>query len=358
MILKKFDWKAIELNFVNPIKTSGTILKQRKIYLVEITDSNNNKFYGECAPLPQFGSESFDELETALNDCQKIIVDKKFDEIISSFDEFLNQFRATPTLRAALEQSILSSLKFYDEKSLIKILPKSESSNIKVNALVDVRSPFNTAETSLIYKELGFDTIKLKVGRDDFSIDLEALKKTRKILGDKTSLRIDVNGKWNFDEAEENLKKLESINFEYAEQPAADIEDLIKLSHNSKIPIAADESIRTIEDAEKVINSGISFLVIKPALIGGILNTLQIIKMAESTDKAIVISSSFESALSRYNMLYLASMLNKKTAHGITLSNVFEKDLFDDELKITHGTLAFQNSLFLRKVDLSQYFSK
>jgi hypothetical protein len=55
-------------------------------------------------------------------------------------------------------------------------------------------------------------------------------------------------------------------------------------------------------------------------------------------------------------MLYLASMLNKKTAHGITLSNVFEKDLFDDELKITHGTLAFQNSLFLRKVDLSQYF--
>ncbi|MBL1215378.1 MAG: o-succinylbenzoate synthase [Ignavibacteriae bacterium] len=356
MIFKKFNWKPIELNFVNPIKTSGAILKQRKIYLVEITDINNNKFYGECAPLPHFGSESFYELEIALNNCRKLIIDKKLTEITSSFDEYLNQFNTTPTLRAAVEQSILSSLKFYDEQSLWKIIPRTESCSIKVNALVDIRSPFNTAETSLIFKEAGFGTIKFKIGRDNFSDDLEALNKTRKVIGKEANFRIDVNGKWSLNEAEEKLKYLEIINLEYAEQPTADTDDLIKLARNSKIPIAADESIRMITDAEKIINSDISCLVIKPALIGGILNTLKIIKMAESAGKSIVISSSFESALSRYNMLYLASVLSKKRAHGITLSNVFEDDLFNDQLNIINGTLAFRNSLFLKNIDLSHIF--
>lgn len=358
MTIKKFNWLPLDLNFTSPFQTSKNSFNTRRIYLVQVIDSSGNKFYGECSPLPDFGSESFLTAEKILSVADEVLVGLAIDSIASSLESILEKFNNALTVRSAVEQILFQAVHYYHPTELWIYLPKPTDKNIAVNGLVGLYSSFRATETALVLSEIGFETIKMKAGREDFEIDYKVIKKTRKALGKNVKLRIDVNGKWSLEEAVKYLKRLEPFNLQYVEQPVKEFNDLVQLADVCSIPIAADESIRNIEDAEKVISSNIDFLILKPALIGGVLNSFKIIRMAEAAGKHVVLSSSFESALGRNNLLFLASQIKNTNAHGITLSNIFKEDLFDDKLKTENGKLKFSSSSFPIIVDLSKYLKQ
>jgi o-succinylbenzoate synthase len=358
MTIKKFNWLPLDLNFNTSFQTSKNSFTLRRIYLIQLIDSEGNKFYGECAPLPDFGSESFLTVENVLSAADKILVGLSIDSITNSLESILEKFNHALTVRSSIEQSLMQAIHFYRPKELLNYLPKPTDKKIEVNGLVGMYSSFRATETALVLSEIGFGTIKMKAGRENFEDDYKVIKKTRKALGKDVNLRIDVNGKWNFEEAVQYLNRLEKFNLQYVEQPVKEIEGLIELTGSCSTPIAADESIRNVEDAEKIISSDINFLILKPALIGGLLNTLKIIKYAEAAGKQVIISSAFESSLGRNNLIYLASKIKNKNAHGLTFSNTFEKDLFDDKLKVENGEIKFSASSFPIIKDISKYFEQ
>jgi o-succinylbenzoate synthase len=357
MKIEKFNWLPLDLNFVIPFHTSKSSFNNRRIYLIQLVDSNNNKFYGECAPLPGFGSESLSTVEQELNRAGKVLRNLTYESIYDLLENILDKFDEALTVRSVIEQALLQAIHFYNPEMLWNFIPEPIDKKIDVNGLIDLHPIFRSTETALVLKENGFNAIKLKAGRENFNDDLDVIKKCRKILGDDIKLRIDVNGKWSLNEAAVNLERLNKFKLQYVEQPVSNIDELIQLANDVKVPIAADESIRNISDAEKIISSNINFIVLKPALIGGVINSLSIIKKAAEAGKQVIISSSFESAIGRNNLLYLASIVNDN-AHGITLSNNFKKDVFDDNLKVENGKINFSKASFPLKTDLSNYFSR
>jgi len=358
MTIEKFNWTSHELNFATSFKTSKLNLNTRLIYIIEIVDNSGNKFYGEVAPLPDFGSETLFDVENCLENTDDQLIGLSLDSITTSLESILISFNQARTVRSAIEQILFQAINFHDPDSLWDIIPKPVKKEINVNGLIDIRSPHTSAETALILLENGYNTFKLKAGRDNFEDDLEAIKRIRKTLGKDVKIRIDVNGKWKFDDAIKNLRKLDKFNLQYVEQPVSNIEELIKLAEISPVPIAADESLRTSLDAEKLLESNIKYLVIKPALIGGVLSSLKIINLAKKVDKDVIISSSFESALARINLIYLCTQINNSNAHGITLSNIFNKDIFNDSLEIEDGKIDCTNFKFPHNADLSNLFEK
>jgi len=327
------------LKFKIPFFTAKTEIKERKGFILRLSDSNGFEGIGDACPFAEFGSESLSDVENKLSGFTlKIKIDES--DIENSLSNSLKEFSTLPALRHGLEQAILNLLCRKKNTTIDKLLNLKLNKQVKINAAIGLLNPEESVQKVESFIEEGYRTIKVKTGRKIFDDDLSVIKSIRKAVGEKVKLRIDSNGKWKVDEAITNLNKLEEYNIEYAEQPVNDLKDYIKLNNETTISLAPDESIRSISDANEFINSGaIAYLIIKPMLLGGLVPTLEIIELAKTKNIIPVITSSFESAVGKTNIVIAAASTNTDVAHGIGITKYYERDVMKDPYPIKSGKI-------------------
>jgi L-alanine-DL-glutamate epimerase-like enolase superfamily enzyme len=96
------------------------------------------------------------------------------------------------------------------------------------------------------------------------------------------------------------LKTSEELNREYLEPPLAvnDYEGFSQLKKSSSVPIMADESVHTYEDAQSLIrHNAVDFFGLKLIKHGGIYQSKRIAKLAEENDIECVIISPWETQI-------------------------------------------------------------
>src|SRR5204863_9260359 len=118
------------------------------------------------------------------------------------------------------------------------------------------------------WAELGFESYKLKVGVPG---DVRQVAAVRGAVGPEARIRVDANGAWPPQEAVIRLAAMERFGIELAEQPSPDLEDLAVVRGQTAVPLAADESVATVADADRANELGACQLVtVKLAKVGGI----------------------------------------------------------------------------------------
>lgn len=308
-----------------PIITSKHKITERKGFLLQISGEEYSA-EGECTPFPEFGSESLEDAEAQI---KNIAIDRDIFEgkdFLDKLDKELQNFRQFPALCHAVEQSILT---LYTRISKIKYseafnLPAKDT--VKVNAFIGIKNINDTLSDARVFFDDGFDTIKLKFGRTDFKEELCILDEISRQFSNDINIRLDINGAWNVKTAIERIYQLEKYNMEYIEQPVKTLEQISKISAISSIPIAADESIRSIEDAKIIMDQGICrVLVLKPMMLGGIINTLKIAQEADKKNIKTIITSSFEGPLAFNYAAHAASFIRGDYAHGLGIGNIFSE---------------------------------
>lgn len=343
MSLLKIKYIPYDIKFTSPFKTSKGLIERRRGFFINI----NETAWGEAAPFPEFGSESFAESEAALKDMFGLSEGKACEVPGDFFENKLERLNVLPALRHGLEQAYLNSRCLSENTYLEKILNVNLRPKIFVNALIGLLSPEEVLEKALELTEKGYTTLKLKAGRSDFNLDKKALHLLRNSLGNRIKLRIDVNGRWEFPHAVNYVKELEEYGLEYIEQPVEKKEDFFRLSELSKVPLAADEILRNTRDASEIIRrSPASVLILKPMMLGGITETLRIIKDAEAEGVKTVISSSFETSLGRSMAVFLAMSQKSETAHGLGTKDFLERDPFTDPFEVKGGAIDLKSSIF------------
>jgi o-succinylbenzoate synthase len=342
--MKKIDFtcSSYTLKFKQPFETSKGMLSERKGFLIKFKSDSAKTGTGDACPLPEFGSESYIDAENELRTL-KLNINLNPGNYIKSIEESLCSLDKFPALHHGFEQALLSLLTKEYNISLNEILNETSKRKINVNAVIGLLPPEESVKEAEQLIKQGYNTLKIKAGRDRFEDDLKCINAVRKAAGDKIKLRIDVNGKWNLNEAANNLKKLEPEKLEYAEQPVNSLDDFVELKKKSRIPIAADESIRTVKDASEFIKSkAVNFLVLKPMMLGGVITTLKIKNAAELNGIGVIISTSFESVVGRALAVFAASTVKAETAHGLSTAKYFEKDLFKDPYAVNNGIISLE----------------
>jgi O-succinylbenzoate synthase len=148
--------------------------------------------------------------------------------------------------------------------------PAPVRSVVPVNALVD--GPFFVQEIR------GYPAVKVKV-RDAAGVALVA--SVREALGPSVPIRIDANGSWSVDLAIEMIRRLARHDLEFVEQPVARIDDLARVRRAVDVPIAADECIRSVDDARAVRVAGAAdLIVLKQQPLGGVRAALAVYEVA------------------------------------------------------------------------------
>ena len=338
----QLTYSPYSLGLKKPFFTAKSEIKKRDGFIIKVSDPDGFDGIGDACPFPEFGSESYKIAEEALS---ALKLEIKIDEldIYKSLDNCLRNFDKLPSVRHGLEQAIVNLICNKNKTKVDKLLNLNLRKKIEVNGTIGMLNPGESVDTAKTLVGRGFSTIKVKLGRANFNDDLAVVKSIRDTIGKEIKLRVDVNGKWIFKKAVVYLKELEEFDIEYTEQPVNEPQDYIELKKEINIPLAADESIRSAEEAKKFINSGaVSYIVLKPMLIGGLLPTIEIINLAESKNVKPVITSSFESAVGRTNAVIAAACVKEDVAHGLAVNDYFNNDLMNDPYQIKSGTITLQ----------------
>jgi L-Ala-D/L-Glu epimerase len=132
-----------------------------------------------------------------------------------------------------------------------------------------------------------------------------------------STIRIDANAGWSFDDALHLLPHLEKLNIELIEQPLAmnSWEAVKELQAKTHLPIIADEDCRTTTDVAKccAVYSGIN---IKLTKCGGITPARQMIDEAKEKNKLVMMGCMNESAIGTAAMAQFIGQLDYFDADG------------------------------------------
>lgn len=175
-------------------------------------------------------------------------------------------------------------------------------------------------------------SFKVKVG-NNLAEDLARINEIRQLRPD-TKIRIDVNGLWNVDQAEQFLNTIGGI--EYVEQPCATIEELRELKKRTSVKIVGDEILRKAGNPFDIdLTGAVDYLMLKVQPLGGIKRAHAI---AEHHKLPVVVSSALESAVGIKYGLELAASFNEMNFDcGLGTGSLLAKDVA--QLQIVDGKI-------------------
>ena len=346
MILKEIKYSPFSYKLKNPFQTSSGIISERKGFFVSVHDELGNDSIGECSPLPRFSYESYIEVEKFLSNELKQLLVNEIESDPGKIKQTVAQFTKLQSVRFALEQAMLG-LVMRRDKNFSKNNFYASKKTISVNAVIGFDEPENILAKIEEKYNAGYRTFKIKVGRENFSGDFELVRLVREKFSNRITIRLDANGKWDIDSAVENLAKLSESDIEYIEEPCRNLACLMKLAEHSRIPIAVDESLKTYENVEEVLKTpAIKFFVVKPMILGGIINAAQLIKEAEAYGKKIIISSAFETPIGKSALVFLASLASHNHAHGLDTADMFFNPPITDPYPVQNSHIVFDSENF------------
>jgi muconate cycloisomerase len=170
--------------------------------------------------------------------------------------------------------------------------------------------PAKAAEIAAWAVSAGFATMKVKVGTDPDE-DLARVRAVREAVGPDARLGADANGGWPTPRiAIDTIRRLhDQCAIYFAEQPLPPGHDdaLADVRRNVPVPIVADESIWTLEDAKRLARAGAADVFsIYIGKAGGLGPALAIAQFADSAGIKCTIGSNLELGVGTAAMIHLA----------------------------------------------------
>jgi O-succinylbenzoate synthase len=208
--------------------------------------------------------------------------------------------------------------------------PPARRTKVRVNALVPAVAPDEAAALAA-----GWADVKVKVGDDG---DVDRVAAVRDAIGPHARLRVDANGAWDVEKAVSMINRLAPFDIELVEQPVASLEDLAAVRRRVRVPVAADECVRDLDDAHRLASLGAAdALVVKVQPLGGIAATLEI---AAAARVPLIVSSMYETSIGLAAGLALAAALDELPfACGLGTAGLLAADVVDDPLVPVDGWL-------------------
>ena len=179
--------------------------------------------------------------------------------------------------------------------------------------------------------EKGFRAIKMKVGRQRLSEDVERLAAMRKHLGDGFPLMVDANMKWTADEAIRAARAFTRFEPLWLEEPIIpdDVAGHARVSREGGLPIAAGENLRTLWEFKQLIASGgVSYPEPDVTNCGGVTPFMKVAHLAEAFNLPVTSHGAHD-----VSVHVLAACPNRSylEAHGFVLDRYIAEPLIIQE---------------------------
>jgi len=185
------------------------------------------------------------------------------------------------------------------------------------------------------YKARGFNTVKIKIGRDDIEEDIERIRRVQERLGRGGRLLVDLNQKWSASEALVNGARLDGLGLGWIEEPTLyqDVEAHAALKRAIRTPIALGESLYSKQQVLQYLRAGaVDYVQADVAFVGGITEWLKIAHMANAFGKPVAPHYMMELSLPLLCGVQNAFMLEDVVGGSLT-----ELGLLQEPIRVEDG---------------------
>ena len=290
----------------------------REGWLVRLETDAGLIGFGDCAPLPQAGTESMDSAVACLSGWAAALPGLSLEVALGRIS---TNAAEAPAACCGLETALLDLLAQQAGLPLARWLNPHSFAIVKVSAMLGGLDSQVVARAQAAVAE-GYSVLKLKVGLASRHEEIPSLHDLARGLPAGVSMRLDANCAWNEREAEDFLGALAGLPVESVEDPLAnpDRAGWLRLQANVPFPLAADESLR-IMGADAVFNlPPVRRVVLKPMVLGGLVPALALARRAREAGVECVVTTTVDSAVGVTAALHLAAAVANDLAHGLATS--------------------------------------
>lgn len=334
MELTAIDLYRYTLPLTAPLALKGAPLHERTGFLIRMEDAAGHIGWGEASLLPRFSRESADEVSAQLQEMRRVLVEQALTgnpiDPDGAFARLLDQKAWAASVRFGIEGAAWHLFAEATNASLPEVLCDKASDIVSLNGLL-LGSNEDILERTRQMQEAGYRAVKLKVGRQAVASDVALVRAVSAVLGENVALRLDANRLWTLDEAVTFAEGISNIPIAYIEEPLCHPAQLPMLATQTGLPIALDESLVGMPVAALQDHDYASAIVLKPTVLGGVIHTLRMVRMAQSLGMKPVLSAAFETGIGLRTLVALAACLGD-TPVGLDTYRWLADDVLDPRL--------------------------
>ena len=255
MKIEQIETTVLEMSYKKPLVTATNNFTVARGLLVKVVTDDGVEGYGYSDLFPRTGETP----ETARHVIETIlkpkVVGRELEELRRIRADIDHVLTGHPRAKAALETALYDALARSLHAPLYLLFGGLYRKEIKVIKMVSVDDPDAMAEEARQLVREGL-SLKLKVsGKIDQ--DLPRVAAVRKAVGDDVFIKVDANEAYDAKTAIRLARGLADHGVEVFEQPVPrdQLDALWEVKKHSPIKIEADQSVRTVADAQIVIKN-------------------------------------------------------------------------------------------------------
>ena len=298
MGIQQIEVYPVNLRYKEPFRIAPGASTESQNIVVRILTDYEVFGWGESSPSLRVTGESTETVVSALNKIAPKLIGMCPLRIERDTEVMDSILEGNPAAKAAIDIALHDILGKTCRKPLFMLLGGYRT-EVLTDLTLGIKSPKEMVKDAVKAVKEGFKALKVKLGVNPAE-DVERVKLIRESVGDDMRIGIDANQGWTPKQAKEVLNRIEKFDVQFAEQPvpAEDTEGLIKVRKDSPIPIMADESVHSPEDALCLIQAeAVDLINIKLMKSGGLLKGRKIAEIAEAAGIPCMIGCMGESEI-------------------------------------------------------------
>jgi len=330
------SYTGYPLYFHRPSGTSRGVMVEKPCWFIRLRQSDGVVGTGEVSFIPGLSVEDPAEIEIQLDHICKLIS--------RGFMDPGQSLPSLPGIQFALESAMLD-LEGGGKQILFPSDFTRGSTGIPINGLIWM------GDTGFMKQQIeqkiasGFRVLKLKVGALETEEELEVLSWIRSRYGTlELEIRLDANGAWTPEEALQKMEQFAAFGIHSLEQPVAPgkWEGLGMVCREASIPVALDEELIGL-DADRE-GPGLldtvkpHYLILKPGLLGGFLNSERWIGLAGERRIGWWVTSALESSVGLSAIAQWTYGLSSSIPQGLGTGKIYRNNL-PSPLRMEGGSL-------------------
>lgn len=317
-IIKDLKVDVLDLPLKEPFVISTGRKDAANNVLVRVFLEDGTVGYGEASPSPYTTGDTQQTCIAALNHIRWAVVGQDIRQWRALLVKSRKLIRANVIAHSALEIAVLDAFTKFIGVPMYVFFGGAITS-IETDLTLSLGTPDETFTAAKKVVEQGFNKIKIKVGLG-VATDTERVVRVRD-AAPKATLSLDANQAFSPKDAVELARRIhaEGIEIDLMEQPVRkdDIEGLRFVREHCPVPVAADESCFTADDAIRLIRAdAVDVINIKVAKCG-LVGALDIVSICRAANKGLMIGSMMEAKIGLAASVHLACGVGEFLHHDL-----------------------------------------
>jgi o-succinylbenzoate synthase len=322
--LMALRWRPFRLPLKHRFEAAHAAIADREGVVLELVGEDDVRGVGEASPMPSLGDGGVADVEWLLRAHSEALLE---DSARAVDDLVLGP--GVAALRCAIDAALLDLEGKRRGQPVAALLADRPASDVEVNAVIGGGGAEEAERFACEAVSVGYRVLKLKVGSAGLDRDVARVERVRRACPN-AAIRLDANGAWTVEQADEALERLGPLDIELIEQPVhpSDVEALVRLRERGRVPIAADEAMADPQIAGRVLDHHASDLIVLKPMRMGVRASLEIAQRAAKRGIPAFVTTTFDSSIGTAAALHLAAALGiGRPADGLSTGEHLADDL-------------------------------